>query len=85
LAEGTATPEQLLASEPDVHHTNPFVKDLNSLYDGIAMVQLHDHTNDQDDLVQEFSEEPKTPKEHVRAEEKHYDFEGKEFAETYDE
>lgn len=75
----------MAAAEPDVHHTNPFVKDLNSLYDGISMVQLSDHTLDQDDLVPEFSEEIKQQAPHVVAEEKHFDFEGKEFKETYDE
>lgn len=53
------------------------------------MVQLsskiHDHENDQDDLVPEFSAEIQPAQDHVRAEEKHFDFEGKEFKETYDE
>jgi hypothetical protein len=75
----------MMAAQPDIHHTNPFVSDLNSLYDGISMVQLSDHTNDQDDIVAEFSEEIKPQVEHVRAEEKKYDFEGKEYKETYDE
>jgi len=55
LAEGTATPQQMMASASEVHHTNPFVKDLNSLYDGISMVQLKDHINDADDVVPEYS------------------------------
>lgn len=59
MAEGNATPEQLAAAEPETHHTNPFVKDLNSLYNGIEMVQLSDHENDADDVVPEFSEEIK--------------------------
>jgi len=49
------------------------------------MVQLNDHVNDADDVVPEFSEEIKPKVEHVRAEEKHIDFEGKEFKEIYDE
>jgi hypothetical protein len=73
------------ASVPEVHNTNPFVKDLNSLYDGISMVQLSDHVNDQDDLVAEFSDEIKPQVNHALAEEKKYDFEGKEFKEIYDE
>ena len=44
-----------MASASEVHHTNPFVKDLNSLYDGISMVQLKDHINDADDVVPEYS------------------------------
>jgi len=51
----------------------------------MVQVQAKDHINDADDLVPEFSEEIKPQVEHVRAEEKHYDFEGKEFKEIYDE
>ena len=75
----------MMASEPTVHHTNPFVGSLDSLYEGISMVQLSDHVNDQDDLVPEFSEEIKPFVEHARAEEKKYDFEGKEYKEIFDE
>jgi hypothetical protein len=49
------------------------------------MVQLEDHINDEDDMVPEFSEEIVANKQHMRAEEKHIDFEGKEFKEVYDE
>jgi len=55
LAEGTATPEQMMASASETHHVNPFVKDLNSIYDGISMVQLSDHDNDADDVIPEYS------------------------------
>lgn len=72
------------AAEPERSYKNPFVNSLGSLYDGI-MVQLNDHYNDADDVVPEFSEEVKPFVEHARAEEKHYDFEGKEYKEIYDE
>jgi hypothetical protein len=75
----------MMAAASETHHINPFVKDLNSIYDGISMVQLSDHVNDQDDVVAEFSEEIHAPVEHERAEEKHYDFMGKEIQEIYDE
>jgi len=75
----------MAASEPEVHNVNPFVKDLNSLYNGIEMVQLEDHVNDADDLVPEFSAEIVAQKEHVKVEEKHYGFDGQEIKEVYDE
>lgn len=74
----------MAAALPEKSYTNPFVQNLGSIYDGL-MVQLNDHVNDADDVVPEFSEEIKPMMEHVRAEEKHFDFQGKEFKEIYDE
>ena len=61
-----------------------------SIYNGMTMtnkeyLQLGDHTNDQDDLVPEFSEEIKPEGEQQMVEQKHFDFAGQEIKEIYDE
>jgi hypothetical protein len=60
-----------------------------SIYKGLDMslsyVQLADHTNDQDDVVPEFSEEIRDQQPQQIAEAKHFDFAGEEIKETYDE
>jgi|TARA_B110001450_G_C17544018_1_gene449838 hypothetical protein len=48
----------MAAALPEKSYRNPFVQNLDSIYDGL-MVQLNDHVNDADDVVPEFSEEIK--------------------------
>jgi hypothetical protein len=70
------------------HHKNMDID--TSIYNGIHLtandyVQLGDHTNDNDDVVPEFSEEVKEHSEQALPEEKHFAFDGAEIKETYDE
>ena len=84
LTEG----KKVAATDLTPHHKN---YDLDtSIYNGIHLtandyLQLSDHTNDNDDVVPEFSEEVKEPQEQAVPEEKHYAFDGAEIKETYDE
>ena len=43
-----------------VHQPNPSV-DLNEMYEGVSLVQLSDHENDEDDIVPELNENVKAP------------------------
>jgi hypothetical protein len=63
-----------------------------SMYNGMTetpkindYVQLGDHEDDQDDIVPEFSYDVKPAEEQRMVEQKHVDFQGDEFKETYDE
>lgn len=61
-----------------------------SIYNGLTTlnqdyIQLADHTDDQDDIVPEFSEEIKPAEEEKLVEQKHFDFQGQEIKEIYDE
>lgn len=63
-----------------------------SIYNGLSAnpkindyVQLSDHDEDQDDIVPEFSEDVKPAQEQQMVEQKHYDFQGQEIKEVYDE
>jgi len=60
-----------------------------SIYNGLSAlnnnyVQLADHDDDQDDIVPELSYDVKPAEEEKLVEQKHFDFDGAEFKETYD-
>ena len=44
--------------ETYVHHPNPGVN-LSEMYDGVTLLQLQDHENDEDDIVPELNESVK--------------------------
>ena len=83
------TDNKIVATSLTPEHKNFDID--TSIYNGISnpkindYVQLADHDDDQDDIVQEFSEEVKPAQEQSMVEEKHFDFNGEEIKETYDE
>ena len=84
----TYVPDHVLATNLVPEHRNFDVD--RSIYNGLNLlnnnyIQLGDHSNDQDDIVPEFSEEVKPEQEQEMVQEKHFDFAGQEIQETYDE
>lgn len=67
-----------------VHHKNPSVN-LSEIYQGVDLVQLSDHENDQDDIVPELSEAVQAASEVIKAKPYKKDFAGEDYEETYDE
>ena len=66
-----------------VHHPNPSV-DLGSIYQGVELVQLSDHENDEDDIVPELNEAVKSASKPPTKELLKTDFAGEKFQEVYD-
>ena len=68
-----------------VHQPNPSIN-LNEMYEGVSLVQLEDHENDEDDIVPELNEAVQAPASFASKQEgKKTDFAGAKFEEVYDE
>ena len=66
------------------HHPNPSIN-LNEMYEGVSLLQLSDHDNDEDDIVPELNEAVKAAVHSSSAKVIKHDFAGQAFDEVYDE
>jgi len=80
---GQILSQGMIPADNYVHHPNPSV-DLGEIWDGVTLLQLSDHENDEDDIVPELNEAVKAPMDKVVVELPKSDFAGQKFTEIYD-
>jgi len=82
---GAVLAQGMTPTDNYIHHPNPSIN-LNEMWEGVSLVQLADHENDEDDIVPELNEAVKAPMKLVQTgEEQKNDFAGDKYKEVYDE